>query len=158
MDLILVLFCVFSIIATILHSTEELIGDGGPLWTNFGSIIGVRIPTLIGFLLFTVGLTTSLVFLGFAAYCYNNPIALSLLFGARVGDTLISHWGLRLLNLSNPNPGIYTTVIYVIEALLIFTFLSGLMPLYIVLGGLFFAIVLPSLWIAGIIFPSWKKE
>ena len=30
---------------TLLHSWQELRGDGAPLWRNFGAIVGVEFPT-----------------------------------------------------------------------------------------------------------------
>ena len=81
----------------------------------------------------------------------------TLLFGARVGDTLISHWGLYWTGLSDPNPGLYSTALYVAESFLIYLFAGDILLLsYILLGAAFFASVLPTLWLAGRIIPSWR--
>lgn len=157
MDLIFILLCVLSVFFTIIHAVEELIGDGGPLWDNFGRIVGVRLPYFLGFILFTAGLAGILIFCSFRAYCWSSPIFLSLLFGARVGDTLISHWGLYWTGLSDPNPGLYSTALYVTESFLIYLFAGDMLLLsYILLGAAFFASVLPTLWLAGRIIPSWR--
>lgn len=136
--------------ATLLHAAEELWGDGGPLWDNFGDIVHVRVDPVFGFLAFSVGLPLALAYWAYWAYLEGSVVAISLLFGARVGDTLISHWGLWALGWSDPNPGIWTTGLYVLEAILIAANFS-LLPWYCLAGAGFFATVLPGLKLYGAI-------
>ena len=58
--LALFLILVISFALTLLHTLQELKGRGGPLWRNFGAIVGVSVPDLLGFLVFFVGLTVAL--------------------------------------------------------------------------------------------------
>ena len=57
---LLVLILVADFVITLLHSYQEWKGAGAPLWRNFGAIVGVKIPDLLGFLVFTAGLTLAL--------------------------------------------------------------------------------------------------
>ena len=84
--------------------------------------------------------------------------------GARVGDNVISHWGLYSVGY-RPIAGLSSTILYSIEAIFILvTFRTGLSlaPVAAWIGfacGVgFFALVLPGLWLLGIIRPSWRRE
>jgi hypothetical protein len=132
------------------------------LWRNFGRIVGTRLPDWLGFLLFTVVLAALLIGVAVGAYIYDSVFWLSVLFGARIGDSVVSHWWLRWQRLSVPNPGIYSTVLYVVEAAVIVWSLSSadeVLSLWGVLIGVgFFLLVLPLLWVAGRLNPGWAMR
>ena len=41
---LLALILIADLAFTLLHSWQELKGDGAPLWRNFGAIVGIAIP------------------------------------------------------------------------------------------------------------------
>jgi len=146
----------------------------GPLWRNFGAIVGVSVPDLLGFLVFFVGLTVALwlvallaitgSLLTYAAQTEWAAGALGALIGARLGDTLISHVLLYMLRY-RPNPGLASTPLYVAEAVfLIATFSRGLTAgngstcVGLFIGAGFFCFVLPLLWFVRIVMPSWRRD
>jgi hypothetical protein len=158
-----------------LHTYQEWRGEAAPLWRVFGAVVGLRLPNWLGFLLFTVTLTLALWGVGLAGIAGWLPLtghlapykavgALGVLIGARIADTLISHWGLYAVGY-RPNPGLKSTPLYVLEAVFILlTFWHGL-ALYphaalcgFVIGAGFFILVLPALWALRIIAPSWRRE
>ncbi|MHB8269920.1 hypothetical protein [Bradyrhizobium sp.] len=165
--LLLILAASFAI--TALHSFQEWKGAGGPLWRNFGAIVGTKIPDWLGFLGFTAGLTLglwALALIGIAGLPLWIPpaFALGALIGARLSDTLISHVLLNALGY-RPNPGLSSTPLYVLEALfMIVAFRAGLAADWasakcgIILGAGFFVVVLPSLWLAHLLIPGWRRE
>jgi hypothetical protein len=165
--LILILAASFAI--TALHSWQEWKGAGGPLWRNFGAIVGVKIPDPLGFLAFTAGLSLglwALALIGIAGLprWILPASALGALIGARVSDTLVSHVLLNALGYQ-PNPGLSSTPLYIIEALfLIVAFRAGLAAdptsacWGIVVGAGFFVVVLPSLWLVRLLIPGWRRE
>lgn len=114
---------VLSVAASSVHAIEEL--ARGPLWSYFHRAGGPRIPDAIGFVLFTLGLPLVLTIVAWFAYSNSygwpsgalpaNQWAVSLLLGLRIGDTLWSHWLLAAV-IREPNPGLWTTPLYVIEA------------------------------------------
>jgi hypothetical protein len=168
---VLGLSCAF----TALHSFQEWKGQGGPLWRNFGAIVGLYVPSWLGFALFTVGLVLGLWALAFAGIAGWLPFAgllsssasaaaLAALIGARLSDTAISHVLLHQLGY-RPNPGLASTPLYVIEAVFIaVVFRKGLAAdpaavEYGFTGGvLFFALVLPGLWLLRLVVPSWRRS
>jgi hypothetical protein len=165
--LVLILAADFAI--TTLHSWQEWKGAGGPLWRNFGAIVGAKIPDPLGFLVFTAGLTLglwALALIGIAGWPRWIPpaFALGTLIGARVSDTLISHVLLNGLGY-RPNPGLSSTPLYIIEALfLIAAFRAGLGADWasahwgIIAGAGFFVAVLPLLWLLRLAVPGWRRE
>jgi hypothetical protein len=165
--LALILAADFAI--TALHSWQEWKGAGGPLWRNFGAIVGTKIPDWLGFLGFTAGLTLTLwalALIGIAGWPRWIPpaFALGALIGARLSDTLISHVLLNALGY-RPNPGLSSTPLYVVEALfLIVAFRAGLAADWasarcgIIVGAGFFMVVLPSLWLLRFLIPGWRRE
>ncbi len=165
--LIVILAADFAI--TALHSLQEWKGRGGPLWRNFGAIVGVKIPDWLGFLVFTAGLTLGLWLLALTGIAgwprwIAPAAALGALIGARVSDTLISHVLLNALGYS-PNPGLSSTPLYIVEALfLIVAFHGGLAADWasarcgILAGAGLFVVVLPGLWLLGLLIPGWRRE
>ena len=158
-----------------LHTYQEWRGEAAPLWRVFGAVVGLRLPNWLGFLLFTVTLTLVLWGVGLAGIAGWAPLAghlapykavgaLGVLIGARIADTLISHWGLYAMGY-RPNPGLKSTPLYVLEAVFILlTFWKGLSHdphaalCGFVIGAGFFILVLPALWALRIIAPSWRRE
>jgi hypothetical protein len=166
---LLFLILAASFAFTVLHSWQEWKGPGGPLWRNFGAIVGVKIPDWLGFLVFTAGLTLTLwtlALIGIAGLPLRiaPAFALGALIGARVSDTLVSHVLLNALGY-RPNPGLSSTPLYIIEALfLIVAFRAGLTADWpsaccgIIAGAGVFVAVLPLLWLARFPFPGWRRE
>jgi hypothetical protein len=160
---------------TAIHDYEEWRGEAAPLWRVFGAVVGLRLPNWLGFLLFTVTLTLVLWSVGLAGIAGWLPWighlspptavgALGILIGARIADTVISHWGLYALGY-RPNPGLKSTPLYVLEAVFILlTFWHGLAHdphaalCGFAVGSGFFILVLPVLRAWRIIAPSWRHE
>lgn len=165
---VLAMILIADLAFTLLHSRQELKGDGAPLWRNFGAIVGVEVPGWLGFLGFTVGLTALLITLGvvgilapLSAGC--TAFALGALIGARLSDTVVSHLALYLVGY-RPNPALASTPLYVIEAgFLAFVFHDRLLAdpsathFGLACGAIFFVLVLPGLWIARLAIPSWRR-
>jgi len=163
----------FSWAFTLIHVLQEWKGEAVPIWRVFGAIVGVRIPNGWGFAGFTLGLTVIEWAVSLAAIAgwplvgsLGMPAAagaLGVLIGARVGDSVVSHWGLYALGY-RPNPGLSSTVLYVAEALFILTtFWKGLSlapgaaRTGFAVGALFFCLVLPTLRCLRLI-PGWRRE
>jgi hypothetical protein len=158
---------------TLIHVLQEWKGENAPLWRVFGAIVGVWVSNRWGFALFTLGLTAILWAVGLVAITgwpladalHPNPgvVALGALIGARVGDSVISHWVLYARGY-RPNPGLSSTVLYSIEAVFILiTFRAGLSSapghalIGLVFGVLAFLAVLPGLWLFRV-FPSLRRK
>jgi hypothetical protein len=158
---------------TALHSYQEWKGENVPLWRVFGAIVGLWLPNWLGFLSFTLGLTLALWGVGLAGIGgwliapLREPCAvgaLGILIGARLSDTLVSHWGLYALGY-RPNPGLKSTPLYVIEAIFILlAFWKGLALAPnaawcgFALGAGAFVLVLPAFAALRMIAPSWRRE
>ena len=156
------------------HAYDEWRGEEAPLWRVFGAIVGLWLPNWIGFLFFTLLLTLALWGAGLAGIGGWLPIigqmplpaavgALGVIIGARISDTLVSHWGLYALGY-RPNPGLRSTPLYVIEAIFIpLTFWQGLSLapcaawVGFACGAGFFILVLPALRGLRVIVPSWRR-
>jgi hypothetical protein len=166
---LLVLILAADFAFTALHSWQEWKGSGGPLWRNFGAIVGLDIADSFGFLGFTVGLTLMLFAVGFVAIIAPfggtwGAFALGALIGARLSDTLVSHVGLYVRGY-RPNPGLSSTPLYVLEAcFLAFVFHALLSAnsstaiVGFVAGAGFFVAVLPVLRLGRLVFPSRQRS
>jgi hypothetical protein len=170
--LLLVLGLNFAI--TALHSYQEWTGRGGPLWRNFGAIVGLYVPNSAGFLVFTAGLTLALWALALAGIAGWLPFvgvvgpsvsaaALGALIGARLSDTAISHVALHAAGY-RPNPGLSSTPLYIVEAVFVLiAFQKGLAAdptaakCGFLAGALAFVLVLPVLWLARLAIPAWRR-
>jgi hypothetical protein len=156
------------------HTYQEWRGAKAPLWRIFGAVVGVWLPNWLGFLSFTAVLTLLLWCVGLAGIAGWLPVvghlpepiavgALGALIGARMSDTLVSHWSLYALGY-RPNPGLSSTPLYILEAaFILLTFWKGL-SLYPVAawwgfgcGAGFFLLVLPVLRSVLLIAPDWKR-
>ena len=171
-----------------IHAYEEWRGEEAPLWRVFGAIVGLLVPNWVGFFFFTLVLTLALWGAGLAGICGCLPFvghslpamvgALGVIIGARISDTLVSHWGLYALGY-RPNPGLKSTPLYVLEAVFIaLTFWKGLSLAPgaawtgIAVGAVVFVLVLPVMrafrairpssarapWIRWQPLPAWTKE
>src|SRR5215471_8666829 len=156
------------------HAYDEWRGEEAPLWRVFGAIVGLRLPNWLGFLSFTLLLTLALWGAGLAGIGGCLPIvgqlspaaavgALGVIIGARVSDTLVSHWGLYAFGY-RPNPGLKSTPLYVLEAVfLALTFWKGLSHAPcaawtgVAVGAVVFILVLPGLRVFRAIRPSWAR-
>ena len=157
-----------------IHVYEEWRGEQAPLWRVFGAVVGLWLPNWLGFLLFTIALTLLQWGAGLAGVGGWLPIvghlslpvtvgALGFVVGARISDTLISHWSLYALGY-RPNPGLKSTPLYVIEAgFILLTFWRGLsLTPYAACWGFacgagFFILVLPMLWVLRMLAPPWRR-
>lgn len=160
---------------TLIHVLQEWKGDEVPLWRVFGAIVGLRIPDRFGFLAFTVTLCVTQWLVGLAAIAGWLPIfgvlplpwavgALGVMVGARISDSVVSHWVLYGLGY-RPNPGLASTVLYSIEAIfLLVTFHKGFaahlcaMWIGVAIGAGAFIAVLPGLRAARLFAPSLRRE
>jgi len=161
-------------IFTAIHDYEEWRGGDVPLWRVFGAVVGLRLPDWVGFLFFTAALTLLLWAVGLAGLAGWLPVAgalspakaigaLGAIIGARLSDTLVSHWALYGLGY-RPNPGLKSTPLYVLEAVfLLLTFWKGLASSPtaaawgFALGAGAFILVLPLLRAVRLIAPSWRR-
>jgi len=152
----------------------SIFGRSSVLWRVFGAIVGLRLPNWLGFLSFTLLLTLVLWGAGLAGIGGCLPIvgqlspaaavgALGVIIGARISDTLVSHWGLYALGY-RPNPGLKSTPLYVLEAVfLALTFWKGLSHAPcaawtgVAVGAVVFILVLPGLRAFRAIRPSWAR-
>jgi hypothetical protein len=157
-----------------LHIYQEWKGSAVPLWRVFGAVMGVWIPNRLGFVLFAPGLLLLLWAAGLAGIAGWLPrfgplglsaavFALGAVIGARISDSIISHWVLYGLGY-RPNPGIQSTPLYIVEAIfLLATFRTGLFldPRAagggLALGAFFFVAVLPLYRAVGL-YPPWRRE
>jgi len=162
--------CIFSAV----HAYEEWRGEGVALWRVFGAVVGLWLPNWLGFLLFTLGLTLVLWSAGLLAIAgwfppvgdVSLPVAigaLGFIIGARISDTLVSHWGLYALGY-RPNPGLRSTPLYVFEAAaLLITFrqclsLSKSAALWgFACGAGFFILVLPVMRAVRTFAVAWRR-
>jgi hypothetical protein len=171
-----------------IHVWQEWKGEPWPLWRVFGAVVGLRIPDALGFVAFTVTLALGQWALGLMAYAGWLPLvgmvcaplaigSLGAVLGARIADCCVSHWALWLLGY-RPNPGLSSTVLYAVEAVVIVAaFRRGLAldPLAagigFACGAGFFLGVIPGLallraffkpcqrepWIRGEPIPAWAN-
>jgi hypothetical protein len=120
-----------DLVFTGIHVWQEWKGEKYPLYRAFGAIVGFWFPRGIGFALFTVGLAVFLWAMGITAYTGWLGTgfgigALGFVLGARASDSIISHWALSLAGY-RPNPGLSSTLLYVLEiVLIVFAFQRGL--------------------------------
>ena len=175
-----------DLLFTAAHIWQEWKGEKCPLYRTFGAIVGFWFPRPVGFAVFTVLLAFLLWATGIAAYAARSPIfselpvrtgiaALGFLLGARLGDSIISHWLLDLIGY-RPNPGLSSTALYTLEAVfIVVAFRRGLEQdmtaalLGMVAGFAFFLSILPGMaflrmciescrrdrWIPGQPIPDW---
>jgi len=156
---------------TLLHILQEWKGEDVPLWRVFGAVVGTFIPNGLGFLSFTIALCALQWLIGLIGVTGwpdgVRPLAIGAigaLVGARIADSIVSHWCLYALGY-RPNPGLSSTVLYTIEAifiLIVFRKAYSLDPVALRIGFLcgagFFVAVLPSLWILHVLIPAWRRE
>lgn len=105
--------CGLSILATLLHSWQEVWDDGAPIW----EYLGLTRSWPLGFF-GLVAFGSVQIGLAVAGYAWGDHSALWWLAGIRTADVLWSHWRPWLLD-RHPNPGIETSWLYAIEAALI---------------------------------------
>jgi hypothetical protein len=160
---------------TLAHILQEWKGEELPLWRVFGAIVGVLVPDRFGFRVFTVGLCLILWLIGVMAIAGWLPVigslrpclgvwALGVLVGARVTDSVLSHWTLYALGY-RPNPGLSSTALYVVEAIFIITtFHKGLSAfpvaasVGVACGAVAFILVLPALRLLPRVCPTLRRE
>lgn len=175
-----------NIAFTGVHILEEWKGEITPLYRVFGAIVGFCIPRWLGIALFTVLLAITQWTVGLIAYAGGLPIlgkvslafsvgALGAVLGARAGDSIVSHWSLSLAGFL-PNPGLRSTVLYAVEAILIlvmfrkglglsvtaawtgfacgFVAFLGVLPLMALAGAVFKRARRPR-WVRGGVIPDW---
>lgn len=106
-----------SVLATVVHTLDEVEGEGGPIWTYLARTYGPEVPDWVGaggLLVFSAA-QAGAALVGYAAGV--GPV-LWALATVRTADCLVSHWGPWLAG-RRPNPGLATTPLYAGEATLI---------------------------------------
>lgn len=157
---------------TAVHIWEEARGERAPLYRVFGGIVGVCLPKTVGIAIFTVLLGAVQGMAGLVAYtglprgqsCLAFGVgALGFVLGARIGDSVISHWTVFLEGF-RPNPGLRSTVLYVLEFVgILIMFQPGLRAnttaalVGLTIGIGLFLSVLPLMAIAGLCIKSWQR-
>ncbi len=170
----LVLILASDVLFTGIHVWQEWRGETFPLFRAFGAIVGLRLPWGLGVLFFTLILAVVQWGLGLIAYAGWLPFlgvlslpvcikALGGVLGARVSDTIISHWTVFLAGY-RPNPGLSSTGLYVLEAIVILVaFRRGLALdvrgawIGFGFGFLAFLIVIPFLALLRAIIKPWRR-
>ena len=150
-----IIWVIWSLLGSLLHLGDEITADGGPIWDNFGKIIGVKLPAWLGFMLFTVTIGAALATLAIIGYGYGNQMCVSLLVGTKIGDILFSHLFPTVFRANNPNPGLHTTPLYCFEAIMASICLE-LDIGWALIGIWCFALVLPILWLIGRLVPPFR--
>jgi hypothetical protein len=139
----------FSVVSTTVHTRDEVTGENGPIWDYL--LPDWRVPYwagLAGLLSLAVGLSAA----GWFAWAGGSGWWASVLFGARVGDGVFSHW-LPWFSGRRPNPGMATTPLYAVESVVLLSvFDLDFGPA--VLAALGFAAV----WVTGRLTSSVTKE
>lgn len=157
---------------TLIHILQEWKGKAVPLWRVFGAVIGLFVPNWLGFLSFTVGLCLLQWLVGLIAITGwpdgVRPLAIAMIgatVGARLADSVVSHWFLYLRGY-HPNPGLSSTVLYVIEAVFIcvvFRKAYMLDPVAWRIGflcgaGFFIVLVWAGLWLLRALILTWRRD
>lgn len=102
-----------SVLATALHSWQELWDEGAPIW----EYLGLTRSWPLGFF-GLVAFGSVQIGLAIGGYLYGAEQLLWWLAGIRAADVLWSHWRPWLFG-RRPNPGIETSWLYAVEAALI---------------------------------------
>lgn len=159
---------------TLIHILQEWKGEDVPLWRVFGAVVGVFIPNRLGFLLFTILLCAAQWFIGlmaiagwpaFPGHPWWSIWALGALVGARIADSVVSHWllyGLRY----RPNPGLPSTALYSVEAIFILITFHKAYVLnphawrfgFVCGAGFFIVLVWLGLWVLRLFVPAWRRD
>jgi len=171
----LIVIVAANVLFTGIHIWQEWKGERWPLWRVFGAVVGVWVPNAAGFLFFTFGLSLLQWAVGLMAYTGWLPFvgtiptglaigSLGAVLGARTVDSAVSHWGLHLLGY-RPNPGLSSTVLYAIEAIVILAaFRQGLILdtsaawTGFAGGALLFLLVLPFLALLRVFLKPCQRE
>ncbi|MBP3956344.1 HXXEE domain-containing protein [Gemmata sp. G18] len=123
---------VASVVFTLLHTWEEVwVGEDAPFWCYYRRHFEHGISDVAGALLFS-WLALILIGLAVLGYLCGSQVFLGGLVGARVGDALLSHVGLRA-RFTGPNPGLATSPLYLAEALVV-PLVLHVSPLGVALG------------------------
>jgi hypothetical protein len=161
---------------TLIHILQEWKGEKVPLWRVFGAIVGLFIPNGSGFVWFTLVLCAVQWLLGLVAIAgwlpvlgplnqpYYGVMALGGVLGARVADSVVSHWMLYRLGY-RPNPGLSSTVLYCAEVIFILVAFRAGLSSYPIAAGIGFAGgaivfigVLPLLRLIRMVKPSGRRD
>lgn len=156
---------------TFVHTNEE---RSGQIWDYLGRIEGVRVPDLVGILLFFVALTAALWILGIGSITGHWPISdgalrgelalagIAAIIGVRVSDSVYSHLCLsRKYQRYAQNPGLRSVPLCLLEAaLLAVVFAPGFVSSFahagaagmgFLAGWVFFASIRPGLrWLRSV--------
>ena len=122
-----------SLANTWLHCLHEVRGDLAGYFDELdsGRTLSLHLPKPVVVLAFGPGLAAVLSLLALIGYDDGGreplqgtlaSVCLAALCGARVGDALLSHWLLAIVKW--PNPGLWSTIGYVIEAAMLVIFVN----------------------------------
>lgn len=115
------LLLLVSVLFTIVHTLEEVLGKGGPLWVYLARIAKLYIPPRLGEIAVCILTPAMTVAATSIVYTNQHPWWVGLLLGLRLGDCACTHW-LPWLLYPNSNPGIVSTILYLSEATLLVVF------------------------------------
>ncbi len=107
-----------SALAVVMHTVQEVSGDGGPIWKYLGlttnRIIGVIL--LVGF-----GFVQAVA--AHEAYIGRGVVAAVALAAFKLGDCVVSHW-IPAIRGRLPNPGMSTTPLYAVEGVAVLAWVA----------------------------------
>lgn len=104
--------CWLSVGVTAIHTWDELVADGGPIWSYLAMLTGVPGGLLKpGYVAFQA----AIVALAIVAYTSAPTGWLVALVAVRLADIGVTHGLLRVLR--SPNPGSRTSVLLLIDAI-----------------------------------------
>jgi len=112
---------VVSVGVTALHTLDEVDGDGGPIWDYLIEFVPwpeTERSVAVLYLLFQI----SVVALTVAAFCLESRLLLTVLFLQRLFDVGFTHSILAMVR--SPNPGVKTSLLLLVDAILILCFLN----------------------------------
>lgn len=101
-----------SALFTVVHTVEELDRDSGPIW----SYLGITDNPAAGLLLL-LGFGSFQVVLAWLGFVGGSPLALGLLAAVRLLDLVASHLVPAFVLGRRPNPGLMSSPLYLIDAL-----------------------------------------
>jgi hypothetical protein len=105
---------VWSVLFTIVHTLDEVLGASHPLWIYLAHISRLPVPRQLGEVAVSILTPVMMIAVACLAYGSSNIWLIGLLFGLRLGDCVCTHW-LPWLLYPEPNPGVTSTLLYSVE-------------------------------------------
>jgi hypothetical protein len=140
-----------SVTLILVHTMEEVRGEGGPLWRYLSDVSGADIYDPAGYAAVALVTPAAMMTAVAMAYWTREPFWLGVVFGAKSGDMAFTHT-LPTVSGYRPNPGIWSSLLYGTEAIGLATALE-LDPLGMVVGAAPFMLLWPSLYVMATVRP-----